>query len=104
MRFLLHHHLPCHHQSLVQSLQTLHYLLILYKRELLNRRRDRMTVTLIHSIGGMMSQSGKRMDLKGESSVSNLYAQVPVIVGKIAISNTTLKQENSVVGVFVLIL
>jgi len=52
----------------------------------------------------MMSQSGKRVDLKGKSSVSNLSAQVPVLVVKIAISNTTLKQENSVVEVFVLIL
>lgn len=51
-----------------------------------------------------MSQSGKRMDLKGKSSVSNLYAQVPVLVGKVAISNTMLKQENSVVEVFVSIL
>lgn len=104
MRFLLHQHLPCHQQSLVQSLQKLRYGLIIYKMELLNRRRGQTIVTLIHSIGGMMSQSGKRVDLKGKSSVSNLSAQVPVLVVKIAISNTTLKQENSVVEVFVLIL
>lgn len=104
MHFLLHQHRSCHHQNLVQGLQTLHYVLIIYKRELLTRRRGQTKVPLIHNIGGMMSQSGKRMDLKGKSSVSNLYAQGPVLVGKIAISNTTLKQENSVVEVFVLIL
>lgn len=51
-----------------------------------------------------MSQSDKRMDQTGRSSVSNLYAQGPVLEGKVAISSTTLKQGNSVVEVFALIL
>lgn len=59
---------------------------------------------LIHSIGGTMSRSGKRMDLMGKSSASNLCAQGPVLVEKVAISNTTLRQENSAVEAFVLIL
>lgn len=104
MHFLLHQHLPCHHQSLVQSLQTLHSVLIRYKRELLNRRRGQTTMPLIHSIGDTMSRSGKRMGPMGKSSVSSLCAQDPVLGEKVAISNTTLRQENSVVEVFVLIL